>query len=349
MPLKITTWNVEHASKLIDSHPSANVLDRRSRVRQTIEAIDPDIFCMVEGPPGEQKISDFCTQVLDDQWQPILLDGATATLGQRDDDYETKGAQWIWFLVRQSLAARARLQAPAAWQAFVDRQSWPVNYWGVEETARHGHYRHPQVMIYDIGGGHELEVIGVHLKSKINRKQIQHDALGNLVGDYVDEALEARIKLATEARDVRAYVNAKFDQLPAPGLLVLGDCNDGPGHDFFERQYLFFDLIGNLQGEILVAERFFNHALFDFAAHLRWTARFRDEVDGIPASQNPLLLDHILISQPLCRGQLPLIANEHAGQVEHEDYERVNAGSNSKTRSSDHRPVTLTLDDSGNP
>ena len=194
-----------------------------------------------------------------------------------------------------------------------------------------------------------LNLIGVHLKSKINRKQINRDAEGNLIGDYVDVALKARIKLATEANDVRAYINAKFDQLPAPGLLVLGDCNDGPGRDFFERQYLFFDLISNLQGEVLLAERFFNHALFDFPGHLRWSAKFRDKVEGIPASQNPLLLDHILISQPLCRGQLPLIANPHTGQVEHEDYERFNAGSNSKTRSSDHRPVSLTLTETGNP
>jgi hypothetical protein len=349
MPLKITTWNVKHTRKLIDNNPSANVLDRRSRVRETIEAIDPDILCLVEGPLGEQEVTDFCAQVLANQWQPALLGNANAVVGQRDDDYETRGTQWIWFLVRQSLAAQARLQAPAAWQAFVGGQSWPVNYWGIEKTTRHSHYRHPQVLIYDIGGGHELEMIGVHLKSKINRKQINRDAEGNLIGDYVDEALKARIKLATEAHDVRAYINAKFDQLPAPGLLVLGDCNDGPGRDFFERQYLFFDLISNLQGEVLLAERFFNHALFDFPGHLRWSARFRDDVEDIRASQNPLLLDHILISQPLCGGQLPLIANPQAGQVEHEDFERFNAGSNSKTRSSDHRPVSLTLTDTGNP
>lgn len=345
MPLKITTWNVKHTRKLIDNNPSANLVNRRARVRETIEAMDPDILCLIEGPLGEQEISDFCAQVLNDQWQPVLLDGPGANLGQRDDDYEIKGTQWIWFLVRPGLLAQARLQAPADWRAFLGGQSWPVNYWGVEKTSRHGHFRHPQVLIFDIGGGHELELIGVHLKSKINKKKIERDANDNLIGDYVDEALKARIKLATEAYDVRGYINAKFDQLPAPGLIVLGDCNDGPGRDFFEKQYLFFDLISNLQGEVLLAERFFNHALFDFPGHLRWTARFRDEIQKIPASQNPLLLDHILISQPLCRGLLPLIANAQAGQVEHEDFERANAGSNSKTRSSDHRPVSLTLAD----
>jgi hypothetical protein len=107
---------------------------------------------------------------------------------------------------------------------------------------------------------------------------------------------------------------------------------------------LFFDLISNIQGDVMIAERFFNHALFDFASHLRWTAKFRDEVLHIPASQNPLLLDHILISQPLCRGKFPLVVNEYAGKVEHEPFERNNAGATANAKTSDHRPVSLTLD-----
>lgn len=59
----------------------------------------------------------------------------------------------------------------------------------------------------------------------------------------------------------------------------------------------------------------------------------------------PLLLDHLLISQPLCRGELPVVANQHAGQVEHEAYAMGNAGSTSATRTSDHRPVSCKFDD----
>jgi len=107
---------------------------------------------------------------------------------------------------------------------------------------------------------------------------------------------------STVARDIREYIGAKFDQTANPGIMVMGDCNDGPGHDFFETQYLFFDLIQNLQGEVLLAERFFNHALFDFPTEQRWTAKFRNKLTGTPASRNPLLIDHILISQSLVNG-----------------------------------------------
>lgn len=345
MPLKVTSWNIKHAHRLITDDPSEDILERQERVRDTIIEIEPDILCVEEGPIGEVSVENFCTQILDNQWVPILLDNNGGDMNERKKAYQTKGTQWIWFLVRDSLKDNCRLQPPTTWQFYTEMKKWKLNFWGEEKATTHSHYRHPQVLIYDLENGENIEIIGVHLKSTINTKKIKRDTENNLIGSYLTEALESRIKLATEARNIRQYVAAKFDQLPHPGIIIMGDCNDGPGHDFFEKQYLFFDLISNLQGEVMIAERFFNHALFDFPGHLRWTAKYRDKVQNIPASENPLLLDHILISQPLCRGELSLMVNENAGQVEHEIYERVNAGSNYYTRSSDHRPVTCVLDD----
>ena len=347
MPLKITTWNIEHSDRLISAQPTRSVLDRRRRVRATLQDINPDIVCIQEGPRGERGVDALCTQVLERQWTPALLRQAGEALGERDREYQTKGTQWIWFLVRAGLEERCRLQAPDIWQAFSGGATWPVNFWGEETATRHSHYRHPQVLLVDLGGGQALELIGVHLKSKINQLPIQRAADGSLGGEYLREALQARVKLATEARNVRQYVAAKFDQLARPGILVMGDCNDGPGHDHFETQYLFFDLISNIQGDVLVAERFFSHALFDFPAHLRWTAKYPDDVLGIPASQNRLLLDHMLVSQPLFGGELPLRVNPQAGQVEHAAFERRNAGAVEAARSSDHRPVSVVLEEVG--
>lgn len=345
MPLKITSWNIEHCDRLISAQPTRTVLDRQQRVRAALQDINPDIVCIQEGPRGERGIDAFCTQVLERQWVPVLLRQAGEALGERDREYQTKGTQWIWFLARTGLEGRCRLQAPAIWQAFTGGAVWPVNFWGEEAVTRHAHYRHPQVLLYDMGDGQTLELIGVHLKSKINQLPIEHGAGGELSGEYLREALQARVKLATEARNIRQYVAAKFDQLARPGIIVMGDCNDGPGQDLFETQYLFFDLISNIQGDVLVAERFFDHTLFDFPAHLRWTAKYPDAVLHIPASRNPLLLDHMLASQPLYRGELPLRAVARAGQVEHEAFERHNAGASSAARTSDHRPVSCVLEE----
>ncbi len=347
MALKVSTWNIEHSAELLDDEQTANIQNRIARVRDTIFQIDADILCMIEGPKGEQKIVEFCDKVLENNWIPVLLSGDNDNIGDRDSDYghDNRGTQWIWYLVKPAIFNQCRIQPANVWHSFIGSSNWSVNYWGEIEPENHDHYRHPQVLIYQLDNGQEIEFIGVHLKSKINRERITRDDDQNLTGDYLETALKARVKLATEARNIRSYIDAKFRQLENPALVILGDCNDGPGHDFFEKQYLFFDLISNIQGEVLLAEKYFNHVLFDYAKELRWTAKFRDPISRISAANNPLLLDHILISQPLCNGNFPMIINEKAGLVEHEIFERVNAGSNQHTRSSDHRPVSCIIDD----
>ena len=335
--MKVTSWNLEHCHRLINDNPDNTIKERRRRVKSTIKGINPDILCLQEGPKGVQSITEFCEQVLENEWVPVLMDS------NNDREYQINGTQWIWFLVKPEIRERCRIQSPEVWQAFTGEKSWKVYKWGEEVSSRHDHYRHPQVLIFQVDEQHEIEMIGLHMKSKINKERIEW-VNGDLTGDYVDRALTARMKLATEASNVRKYIDAKFDQLENPGILVMGDCNDGIGLDHFEQYYMFFDLIGNLQGEVLMAERFFNHALFDYPHHLRWTAKYRNALKKIPASKNPLLIDHILISQAIVRGDLPFKVNAKAGKVEHEDFERFNAGSNTKTRTSDHRPVSVVLD-----
>lgn len=336
--LKITSWNVEKAHALVSGTISAAEQARRLRIRNTLTAIAPDVLCLIEGPSGPDAVQRFAQEVLDSAWVPVLLEEPADAR-----QYRITGTQWIWFLVRPELVERCRLQRPLVWQSFTGQSSWQVNYWGELAPKGHRHYRQPQVLIIDIGQGVEIELIGVHLKSKINLNKLEFDAAGNPIGAFLTEALQARVDLATEALDVRRYIDAKFDQKPAPGIVVMGDGNDGPGRDFFESRYLFFDLVSNLQGDVVRADRYFNHALFDFPEPLRWTARFADPISKVKASDNPLLIDHIMMSQALCRGALPLVAHAQAGAVEHEAYERGNAGAPASQRSSDHRPVSLTL------
>lgn len=340
MSLKLCSWNIEKSDRLADANPSDLEQERIRRVRQTLDDIAPDIVCLQEGPKGEQAIEKFCSNALENRWRPVLLAGPGN--GSRDGDYRIKGTQWIWFLVQDAWFNRCSLQSPEVWSSFTGQSSWDVHYWGKTKPKTHRHYRHPQILRVDIGG-EVIELIGVHLKSKINRNSVSRDADGNIVNPYLKEALVARIKLATEARNIRRYIEARFDQSPAPGIYLMGDANDGPGQDWFEHRYMFFDLISNLQGNVLKADRFFNHALFDFPTHLRWSAKYRDAVMGIPASQNPLLIDHILMSQPMVDGRSAMQVDEHAGAVEHEAFERGNAGASTKERTSDHRPISVVM------
>lgn len=344
--MKVTVWNIKMANGLVANPNSNNNKSRIKRIERTIKAIDPDVLCVVEGPKGENGIKDFAQKILNNKWSPVLL-------GQnKDSAYKQKGTQWIWFLVKPGLLGDCDLQDPALWQDYTDQKTWLVNYWGQKKPARHSHYRHPQVLRVDIGSGQEVEIIGVHLKSKINQEKITTTTIGGqpqLTGAYLDTALKARTKLATEARDVRRYISYRFQQ-SNPGMLIVGDCNDGPGLDYFEDRYLYFDLISNLQGQIMNAEEFFNHCLFDFNPKLRWSAKFTDPIfkkvfpSKYVKTGNKKLIDHILMSQALVNGSMKYQVKPKSGRVEHEAFDRANQNSNYYTVSSDHRPVSVIVD-----
>ena len=327
--IKITSWNVEHLERLLKENPNTAERARRDAVAAEIELINPDILCLIEGPREEASIDSFANDLLGGRWKPVKA---------ADGDYGIKGSQWIWFLVRDSLEGMASLLPVDTWDAFTST-SWDVHFWGEFDQVRHRHYRHPQVLVLD-WHGFRVEFIGLHLKSKfVNRGASMWKAGGAEREEFIRSALKARIKMTTEATNVRQYIDAKFQQVEKPAIFVMGDLNDGPGKEYFEQRYLFFDLISNIQGDIFAASQYLNHALFDFPDHLRWTVDFKDFVD--PERPTHILLDHLLFTQGLVDDTLPWRIDSHAGMVEHEIHDLINAPLNKKEKTSDHKPVSV--------
>jgi len=337
--LKITSWNVEHLRKLLDETQDSHRERRRQAVIQEIRALDPDILCLLEGPKGEAGIDYVTNKMLDGDWVAVK-----ATEG----DYAIKGSQWIWFLIRKNLADQASLLPPRTWDTFAGK-TWTVHLSEVDKRTgrrirkelRHRHYRHPQVLVLD-WNGFRVEFIGLHLKSKfVGQGRAMWEAGGEKQEKFIDEAIKARAKMTTEATNVRAYIDAKFNQVENPAIFVLGDLNDGPGKEHFETHYMLFDLISNIQGDVFFASRFLNHCLFDFPDHLRWSVEFADFVQ--PERDPHILLDHILFTQGLTGGALPWRINNHAGLVEHEIHDVINATLPKKAQTSDHKPVSVVV------
>jgi hypothetical protein len=340
---KLTAWNIEWLDKLMDAlaDPSTSA-PQRKRLEHRLDAIygviaeiAPDILCVTEGPSGEESIERFVKG----------LGGYVAVKRPPDDPYVQQGKQWIWFLVRETLATDVSLLPVSIWRQYTELASpggehqakWPVYRWGEIEASRHGHYRHPQVLVWDVAGI-RVEVIGGHYKSKLTKVGNFKSADPAVRRAYIEETLEARMKLATEAQNTRYYIDQRFRQDVAPAIFVMGDLNDGPGKELFERQFLFFDLLSNLQGDVFESEKFLNHALFDYPEDLRWTVRFKDPIDD---TRDPhILLDHIMFTQALVRNQLPLRVEPNAGLVEHSIFDRANALLGTSGPVSDHRPVS---------
>jgi hypothetical protein len=55
------------------------------------------------------------------------------------------------------------------------------------------------------------------------------------------------------------------------------------------------------------------------------------------------LLDHILFTQSLVDGSLPWKIEAHAGKVEHEIHDLINATLPSSAHTSDHKPVSVVV------
>lgn len=332
--IKVTTWNIEHLVRLMQPALTVNQSNRRNAIIQEIEDINPDVLCLVEGPRGEEAIDTFAAEFLNNQWLPVKA---------ADGKYATNGTQWIWFLVKNHLHPMASLLPVDTWDAFTAK-TWDVNYWGSFETERHRHYRHPQVLILD-WHGFRVEFIGLHLKSKfVNQGASMWKAGGEKREEFIRGALKARIKMTTEAANVRDYIAEKFTQVEKPAIFLLGDLNDGPGKEYFEQKYLFFDLMSNIQGDVFEARQYLNHALFDFPEHLRWTVQFKDFVADDEAEANQvrdILLDHILFTQALCDDSLPWRIDPNAGMVEHEIHGLINAPLKKSEQTSDHKPVSV--------
>ncbi|MEX2318680.1 MAG: endonuclease/exonuclease/phosphatase, partial [Bauldia sp.] len=102
---KLTTWNIEHADKLIDALDSSNATTkrhaeaRRDAIRDEITMLAGDILVVCEGPNGESRAGPFFQDVAPGYRLIVRGSADRRDYGMQGTD-ATTGRQWIWFLVR---------------------------------------------------------------------------------------------------------------------------------------------------------------------------------------------------------------------------------------------------------
>ena len=370
--LKVTSWNLEHADKLLDRLSDDDATRRRhaearaEAVTEEIARLEADILFVSEGPRGEARATEFFARTA--PGYRLITRGDDAAYGMKGGNSFT-GRQWLWFLVRDESPITGQLLHLDRWQALTEAASggahragrWDISYpkwenpgdsdarleFSIPES--HAHWRHPQVLQAEIGGS-LIELIGCHLKSKYNDARAEGHASDadffamnpRLVADLI----KARVKISTEAADVRHYIEARFEAQSDAAIMVMGDLNDGPGKERIERRFLYHDLIGALQGDVFFARRFLNHALFDAPDGERWSVHFEDALD--PGRDPHILLDHILFSQAMTRSHLgtraTFLARPGGGRVEHQVHHIVTSARPKYAMTSDHKPVSMIFD-----
>ncbi len=178
--------------------------------------------------------------------------------------------------------------------------------------------------------GHQLYIIGVHLKSKAPHGARNHD-------DVVRISIANRRKQLAQAIWLRRRITWHLNQ--GHDLIVMGDLNDGPGLDEYEA------LFGRSSVEIVMGDD-----LYDPNAHSLLTPR----ASGVPASARffdrqaeryfGALLDYIMVS-PVLRRQNPQWRIWHPfddAKIFEQPLLR-----DALLRASDHFPVSLNLTNLG--
>lgn len=373
---KFTCWNIKHSDKLLTQLESTTAnIKRRAEVRaeaiaEEIAALKAHILLVSEGPFGEVRAKEFFDRVAPDYDLIVRGDDTSKAYGMKGGG-GAAGRQWLWFLVRRDTSITANLLHLDQWismtkskagEEYKDRYDrWAVSLPKLAKDeegkdvlnfnidGRYEHWRHPQVLMAEIGGVY-VEFIGCHLKSKYNEVKpvgdIEDADFFNNNPELVAELIEARVKISTEATDIRHYIEARFAADASSAIVVAGDLNDGPGKERIERRFLYHDLIGELQGDVFFARKFLNHALFDAPDSERWSVFFEDSLD--PGRNPHILLDHVLFSQSMTGSDLgtpsPYRARSKGGLVEHEIHHRVISTRFKYAETSDHRPVSMWFD-----
>jgi len=306
-----------------------------NRIAGVIDAVNPDILGLQEGPPRDEQMQLFVD---------TFLGGRYKVFGSN--------RQWQknYILVRNELAIRVMHEDPGADPFKAHWQDSPYYPWGMiarEDRKLQDMHRRPAVirLAPEGGVGPALEIVSVHTKSKFSRLKTR-DQWENREPEAVLDALTVRQKLSAEAAMLRAYfVHRMAQEGPEIPFILMGDFNDGPLAEALEREFLIHNIIDDLVGSVLAPEAVLRHAMTPDQILTSATTRFRNPLEGGRLTEE--LIDHILISPGLITGTGPFTLEAGSCQVEKDAFETFNDEPDDhedrNLRPSDHLPVSATI------
>ncbi|MGY3839500.1 endonuclease/exonuclease/phosphatase family protein [Bacillus atrophaeus] len=342
--LRITSFNIEwmndwftndsdqpafRDSFIREDHIS-NTHVTAQRAANTIKEIDPDILAIQEAPSRPEELGLFIKKYLSVNEKPIY-DFILSDAGFQ---------QKLAILTKPNVINSIKLAPHFTIANLIDE--WLADIDGDEQLEVYQFTRLPLVVNVEVGG-ESLQIIVLHTKSNfVNKGREMWENLATRQ-NYIHEALRNRRRNSAEAMRVRQYIETMLKDKRCEKSIILGDFNDGPGMDYFEKNYLTHNTTDVLVGSTYEPEFIYHHAQHDISSNLRYTSIFDDFVTG--EKNKHILLDHILLSPALSTNH-GLRRVRGSGNIHHVEYERntVNKGFYRENRPSDHRPVSVILE-----
>jgi endonuclease/exonuclease/phosphatase family metal-dependent hydrolase len=309
----VMAWNVEWMSTLFDAGlVKPGEIARARAIAKVIKRVNPDVLAL-------------CEAANDPAAHQSFIAGFLTGSDYRVAAGKSRGLQDLVVYYRDPFVLEK------VDDAFDEYSSWTddVDADGVLEHFRWE--RRPLEVAFRVGpNGPRFRLMLVHTKSKavfdvVDLAGFQNVSLGN------------RKKLVAQATRLRRRVERLLDdRVP---LVILGDLNDGPGLDAFER-VLGGSFVEILMGSVFEPERVLHNALAWMSRTAAdreqlWTADFPDPIVNAQQWRHRIWIDHILASPDLIAPGAPLAVVRDSGRIVAKDRTARSA--------SDHFAVHCTL------
>jgi endonuclease/exonuclease/phosphatase family metal-dependent hydrolase len=308
------SYNIEWMNNMFTGDKVKPDEDARARtIAQVISGANPDLIAISEAANSAAEHAHFI--------DTYLAGGYKAAMGV------SRGAQNLVFYYREPLhlvSVDPQFDFYLPWEADIDDD-------GIIEKLEWE--RKPLEAVFRVGmAGPELHAIVVHTKSKGVFSVVD-------LHDFEKVALANRKKLAAQAERLRHRLDGLIAAPNARPVVVLGDMNDGPGMDAYER-VVGRSFVETLAGDVFAPELIFHNTLWWMNEKDRkdlWTAEFPDPiVSNSMGLKHRVWIDHILVSPSMLKPDSHLRYVTRSG--------RVGGPATTWRKASDHRPVTCELE-----
>jgi hypothetical protein len=310
----ISAYNIRFMNDMFENNTiRASSINRANAIATVINRIDPHVLAISEAANDDLEHQYFINNFLGGRYQ--VVSGAS------------RGRQNLVFYIR------APFQVESVDNVDNYYDPWNVDIDLDKVTERFHWERRPLEIVLRIGqaaGAQRVRFINVHTKSKgifdiVDLARFELISLGN------------RKRLIAQALRLRQRLNDLLVEANPIPTIVLGDMNDGPGLDAFERK-LGKSFVETTMGDVFNPQNIFRNALVHLPENDRWTADFSDPIVTNPRGFNHRVwIDHILVSPDLVDAASTIRLVNGSGFIDARD-------NNSRT-ASDHFAISCILND----
>ena len=292
----IMSYNIENMNQMFESNQiKPNEQQRAQKIAEVIQGIQPHVLGICEAANAQEE-------------NQFFIDNYLQNSGYQIAQGTSRGAQNLVFYYRDPVSVDAIDEATSFYEP------WDVDIDGDGLKEHHKWFRKPLEAVFRIGqNGPQFRIILVHTKSKGIFSVVD-------LANFQKISLANRKRLIGQAVKLRSRMEQLVHANNALPLIVMGDMNDGPGLDPFEKM-LGMSFVETAMGSVYGPEEIFHNALWWMTKDTEsrkdlWTVEFKDSIVAHPFGyKHRVWIDHILLSPDMLNQAGPVRYVADSGEV----------------------------------